>query len=51
MSTIYTLPINIVKTQRGTMKGRMGGTPLGVGNANDTRGLSFLPEVGYTLPL
>ena len=22
-----------------------------VGNANDTQGLSFLPEVGYTLPL
>ena len=24
---------------------------LGVGNANYTRGLSFLPEVSYTLPL
>ena len=24
---------------------------LSVGNANYTRGLSFLPEVGYTLPL
>ena len=36
---------------KGTMKGRKGGTPLGVGNANNTQGLSFLPEVGYTLPL